>query len=235
MRRLSVQIILGGLIVVAGVLLLLEATGTMTSPRIVWAVLLAAASAVFWFVFSADRSSWWAAIPGAALLGAALVVVMELDPQGLGQWTEVPFLALLGVGFWVVYFRDVDRWWAVIPAGVLLTLAIVAGLSSVADGPMIGAILLFGVAVTFALVALLPGGASRRRWAWIPAAAAALVAIVILFSAGRWFVLLNYVWPVLVIAAGVFVVWRAVGRGGHRADERELAGSDGPVSEDPRQ
>jgi len=80
-------------------------------------------------------------------------------------------------------------------------------------------------------VALLPGGARRRTWAWVPAAALTLAGVLILFGAGEWFVVLNYVWPMLVIAAGVFVLWRAL-RGGRDSEVREVTGSDGRVSED---
>jgi len=226
-----VQIILGVLIVIAGLLLLLQAAGAISAPQMVWAVLLAAAAAVFWFVFFADPPAWWAAIPGAALAGAAVVAFMELDPQGVGQWTETASLGVLAIGFWAVYLRDFDRWWALIPAGVLVTLAVAAALVPIAGGTMTGAILLFGVTITFALVAVLPGGASRRRWAWIPAVATAVVGIVILFAAGEWFVLLNYVWPVIVIIAGLYVLWRAM-RVRRSGDDRKLAGSDGSVPDD---
>jgi len=231
MRRLPVQIMLGALILVAGLLLLLEATGVMRTPALLWAALLAVGGGVFWYVFFAERPAWWAAIAGGALAGAAIVPVMQLDANGAGRWTGVAFLGALSFGFWAVYLRDTARWWALISAGALLTVAVVAGVTGVVDASIAGAIFLFGLAITFALVALLPGGAGRRAWAWVPAAALTLVGVVILFGAGEWFVLLNYVWPVLVIAAGVFVLWRAV-RGGRDSEDRELAGSDGQVPED---
>lgn len=230
MRRLPVRIVLGALIFVAGLLLLLEATGVMRTSAL-WAALLAAGGGVFWYVFFADRAAWWAALPGAALAGAAIATIVQLDSAGVGRWAEVPFLGALSLGFWAVYLRDTARWWALIPAGALLTVAVVAGVTGVVGASMAGAIFLFGLAITFALVALLPGGAGRRVWAWVPAAALTLVGVVILFGAGEWFVVLNYVWPVLVIAAGVFVLWRAV-RGGRDSEDREPAGSDGQVPED---
>ncbi len=120
MKRLSVQIVPGVLVLVAGALLLIQATEVVTVPSLIWAGVLLAGGATFWFVFFADRPSWWAAIPGTALIGAAVTLVMELDPAGLGQWTEVPMLAVLGVGFAAVYLRDDQRWWAVIIGGGVL-------------------------------------------------------------------------------------------------------------------
>lgn len=219
MRRLWVQIILGVLVLVAGALLLIEATEVAAVPSLVWGGVLLVAGATFWFVFFTDRPSWWAAIPGAALIGAAITMVMQLDPAGFGQWTEVPMLAVLGVGFAAVYLRDTQRWWAVIPAGMLLTLSVVTWLAGSASGPVVGATFLFGAAVTFALVALVPGGAQRRWWAWIPAGVLAGGAIVILFTAAEWFTALTYVWPVAVIVAGGVLIWNAVRNHRQRGDE----------------
>lgn len=212
MRRLSIQLGLGVIVLAAGVLLLLQAMGVLTPPSLAWAILLAAAGAAFWFVFFADRESWWAAIPGAALVGAAAAAIMGLDPVGLGQWTELPFLTLLSIGFWAVYLRDHHRWWAIIPAGMLLTTAVVATLAETGSSTAAGATFLFGAALTFALVALLPGGTSPRWWAWIPAGVLAVVAILVLASAAEWVVLLSYVGPVAVIGAGTYLIWRAVRR-----------------------
>lgn len=212
MNRWTIQIVFGTLMLVAGGLLLLQETGLLPEPGLLWTVLLAAAAAAFWFVFFTQRASWWAAIPGAALLGAALVTVMELDPAGFGQWTEVPMLAALGVGFWAVYLRDRNKWWAVIPGGVLLTLAVITGVASAASGRVTGAIFLLGLAATFALVAVLPSGLTRRWWAWIPAAALGVLGVLVLLTATEWLSLLDYVWPVAIILAGLFLVWRAVQR-----------------------
>lgn len=221
MRRLTIQIIFGVLVVLAGVLLLLEATRALIVPPVLWAVLLVLASATFAWVYAADRGSWWAAIPSAALLGAAIVTLMETDPDGLGQWTEVPFLAVLSLGFWAVYARDPRHWWALIPAGMLLTVSVVTAVTATLRGAVTGAIFLTGAAVTFALVAVLPGGASRRWWAWIPAGVLAVGAIAVLLSAAEWITLLNALWPTAIIVAGGFLIWRALER--RRIEDRGRA------------
>lgn len=212
MRRLPVQITLGTIVLIAGVLLFIQTAGWLVVAGPVWAALLAVASAAFWYVFFADPESWWAAIPGAALAGAAVTPLMELDPDGLGQWTEVPMLALLGIGFWAVYLRDQRRWWAIIPGGVLLTLSVVTAITGSASGPAVGAVFLIGAALTFALVALLPGGQARRWWAFIPAGALAVVALIVLAGAAEWLLVLNLAWPLAIIAAGMFLLWRALRR-----------------------
>lgn len=225
MKRLAVQISLGVLVLLAGVLLLLDAVG-MKIPSVLWAVVLAGASATFGYIFFADRRSWWAAIPSGALLGSAIATLMDLDRGGLARWTAVPFLAALSAGFWAVYLRDRRRWWSLIPAGILLTLAIVTVVTEAVGGAQGGAIFLFGAAITFVLVAALPSGASRRWWAWIPAGVLALGGIAVIASVSEWFTVLNVLWPIAVISAGGLLIWRALYRRGH-PDHHAPVGSEG--------
>lgn len=233
MKHWAIQVVFGVLVLAVGVLLLLEAAGFPPGSPLVWAGLLAAGSVAFWYVFFTHRPSWWAAIPGAALLGAAAVPVMELDPGGVGQWTEVQFLAALSAGFWAVYLHDHHRWWALIPGGTLLTLAIVTGVTAAVEGPVTGAIVLFGLAATFTLVAVLPPSPSRRWWAWIPAAVLAAAGLLVLMQAAEWLMLLNYVWPLAIIGGGAFLVWRAVQRRvptGQGPTQTEIAPTETTIS-----
>lgn len=207
--RRGVRIALGAIIASAGVLLLIEAASNYRAPDLLWSGLLVLASAAFGYAFVASPGWWWAAIPAGALLGAAMVPVMELDPAGFGQWTEVPFLAALGAGFWAVYLKEHRRWWAVIPGGALLTLSIASAVTGTIDGQMTGAVVLSGLAVTFALVALLPSRGARRWWAWIVAGALALAAVIVLIQDAGMLSLLGYLWPLAIIAGGVYLFWSA--------------------------
>lgn len=211
MKRSPVQIGLGGVVLAAGVLLLLESLGVIITP-VLWALLLACAGGMFGLVFFADRRSWWAAIPAAALLGAAIATLMDLDPGGLGQWSGASMIAVLSAGFWAIYLRDHRHWWAVIPAGVLLTVSLVTALAGTVGGPGSGVAFLLGAALTFVLVAVLPGGASPRWWAWIPAGVLVLAAVAVLASVAEWFAVLNVLWPIAVIGAGALLIGRALRR-----------------------
>ena len=211
MKRLPVQVVLGALVLAAGVLLLLESLGVIVTP-VLWALVLVCAGATFGFVFFAERRSWWPAIPSAALIGAAIVTLMDLDPRGLGQWTAVAMLGVLSLGFWAIYLRDRRHWWALIPGGILLTLSIVTALAATIGGAGTGVTFLLGAALTFVLVAVLPGGATPRWWAWIPAGVLALAAVAVLASVAEWFALVNVLWPIAVIGAGAFLIGRAVRR-----------------------
>lgn len=230
MRRSVVQFVLGALVLLAGVLLLLETTGIVPSQPVLWTVVLAGAGATFGYVFVADRAAWWAAIPSAALFGAMLARLMELDADGLGQWTEVPMLAALGIGFVAVYLRDRRHWWALIPGGMLLTLAVLAAVATIVDGTIAGAIFLFGAAITFALVAALPGGEKARWWAYIPAGILAVVGVAVSLTAADWLTALNVVWPSAVIVAGAFLIWRAV-RSRQGPNRRSPSADESPTAQ----
>lgn len=216
MKRTFIQFAFGALIAVAGILLLLDVGGLLAAPSLAWTVLLAVASAMFWLLFASDRDAWWAAVPGAALLAAAVSTVAELDRGGWSEWAATLFLAIVSLGFWAVYIRDTRRWWPLLPAGGLTTLSVVTGIAGIARAPESAAVFLFGIATTFALVAVLPSAGSSRRWAWIPASALAVAAIIVLVSAGAWVTILNYIWPSAIVLAGVYIMWRTVQRSGGR-------------------
>jgi hypothetical protein len=208
-RQWALQVVLGVLVLAAGVLLLLETVFPDEIPGAVWTVLLFAGAAAFGFAFFSAPSWWWAAIPAGALLGAAAAPIMELDPSGSGQWTEVPFLTALSLGFWAVYVKDQRRWWAVIPGGILLTLAVVSGVTEAVGGLVTGAIFLFGLSATFALVALLPTGRSRHWWAWIVAGVLAAGGFAVLLQAEELLVILTYVWPIAIMCGGAYLLFSA--------------------------
>lgn len=229
--------VFGALLLATGVLLLLEAVGVLIAAGLFWGALFVVAAGVFWYWFAIDRQAWWAAIPGGALAGLGLVMLAdEAQVAGEDQWGGALFLAGVGAGFTAVYLRDRHRWWAVIPAGVLLTLAVQAGLAE--DGlaePLQGALFFAGLALTFALVAVLPGGPGRRWWAWIPAAILAVLGVLSALEATELLVVFNYVWPGGLIAAGGVLLWRALGaRRGSPAGPNPVAGpSSAPSTRDP--
>jgi len=92
-------------------------------------------------------------------------------------------------------------WWALIPAGVLTTLAIVAGIDSRLGGIDSGAIFFVGLALTFGLVFLV----TRMKWALIPALILAVLSLVVL---GNMSTLFNYLWPIALIGGGLFLLYR---------------------------
>jgi hypothetical protein len=105
----------------------------------------------------------------------------------------------------VIYLVNRDHWWAVIPGGVLLTLALIAGLSSVMQGIEMGGVFLLGLGLTFALLAFLPTPEGRLTWAIIPAIVLLVTGALITAAAAE---LINYVWPAALVVGGLYLLYR---------------------------
>ncbi len=71
------------------------------------------------------------------------------------------FWAFIGLSFLVVYLMRRDSWWAIIPAGVLFTLALVAWVAQY-NGFASGATFFLGIALTFAILGLMPIGRNEK-------------------------------------------------------------------------
>jgi len=120
------------------------------------------------------------------------------------------FLAFIGLSFLVVYLLRTEQWWPIIPAGVLFTLAVVAGIQG--GGDLAGAVFFLGVGATFAALGLHPMG-KTEKWPWIPAGICFALAVLILALSGALVeTIAGWVWALILILAGVFFVVRALNR-----------------------
>jgi hypothetical protein len=200
----------GILLILAGVFFLLQNLGWFAGLwAIIWVMLFGAGGLFFLYLFLNDRrGTWWAAIPGCTLLGLATVTFLdELGPAVLEPLGGPLFLASIAMGFALVYLATPQNWWALFPAGVLATLALVAGVDVLSiRGFDSGGIFFIGLGVTFLVVALLPAENSRNmRWALTPAGILILMGLLI----GASFTsLLEFVWPLALIAGGTVMIWR---------------------------
>ncbi|MBL7162646.1 MAG: hypothetical protein ISS57_08575 [Anaerolineales bacterium] len=204
MKRFDHRILWGSLLILAGVLFMLQNLKIIPSAwGIIWGLFFGLAGGVFLYAFMTDRTQWWPVIPGITLLGLmVLVLADQFFPNFENMWGGSIFLGGIGLSFWVVYLVNREAWWAVIPAGVLTTLATIAILDSfVADSEWV---FFIGLGLTFALVGILPTSQGRMTWAFIPAGVLLLLG---LFTATPLVPLINYLWPVaLILLGGYFIV-----------------------------
>ena len=206
MKALTSRTLWGSLLILGGILFLLDNLGYIKIGELVWALILAVVGLVFVSVFLGDRQHWWALIPGIILLALAATVAVDYLFAGRADLGGMIVLGGISLAFWVVYFVNREHWWAIIPAGVLATLAIVSGLDSVLAGVIdTGGIFFLGLGATFALVAVLPTPHGQMRWAFIPAV---VLVIIGLFVIGAARDLLNYIWPVALILVGAVILFR---------------------------
>jgi len=223
MPRIQLRVVGGWLLVAGGVLALLQTLGVLPGANWPLAVVLGAGGLLFLYVLAgAPSQKWWAAIPGVILLDVAVLVVLGLLFPGMGCSARLGglvvscsdlggtvFLAGIGLSFWLAYIANRAQWWAVIPAGVLTTLAAVTVLSQQAHGEVAGGIFLVGLGLTFVLVALLPSPHGKMTWAFIPAGILLLLGV---FLIGALTALTNYIWALALIAVGVWLLLHALRR-----------------------
>ena len=177
-----------------------EAMGTL----VLWGIGLP-----FLVVYLTDRTRWWALIP-AGVMG--VIGIIPLLTMGVNESIIGPLVMFLfALPFLVAYFWSTKNWWALIPAGLFVSIGVVAWLAiSSGDSTQISnlltGVLFAGWALTFLLLWL------RRHsvptaWSIYPALAMAILAV----SSFVWGVTtLTIIWPVVIIAVGVLLIFQSL-------------------------
>lgn len=197
--------IVGGLLLIAaGVVFLLD---NLELISLDWEMLIGPmfgiGGLVFLLVFVLNTEDWWALIPGFALLAIGIIIFMG-QQAFMESWSGAVFLGCLSLAFLLVYFFHHNQWWAIIPGGVLLTLS---GVTLLPDsGVLAGGVFFLGMALTFFLVYIAPKPTGKLTWALYPAAG--LLAVGLLATLGATS-LINYVWPLALLAGGGYLIFRA--------------------------
>jgi hypothetical protein len=206
-KKLLLPIIGGILLIAAGVIFLLNNLGMITvNWEMVIGPIFALGGLVFLVVFILNTDDWWALIPGFVLIAIGVIIFMDQNLESTADLLSgAVFLGLLGLAFLLIYLFHSDNWWAIIPGGVLLTLA---GVTLVPDDGLMGGVIFFiGLAITFGLVYILPKPSGRLKWALYPAGILLLIGVLVYLGAEN---LIDYVWPVALLFAGGYVVYRAL-------------------------
>ena len=211
MKRLDMRLIAGLLLIAGGVFYLLTNMGIIRWGGLVWAGAFAVGALAFFAAVINDRKQWWFVIPGMTLLALAVLIGLDYFAPTLSERVGGPlFLGGVGLSFLVIYALDRKLWWAIIPAGALLTLAAVAGLDNV-EAFNGGGVLFLGLGLTFGLLALAPvDNGKALRWAFIPAGILLLMGGMLLVGFER---AIGYLWPVALIVGGGLLLFRAWRRG----------------------
>lgn len=206
MKRIDVRILVGALLIGAGILFMLQSLNIIPDAwSILWIIAFLAGSGIFMYIYFTDRAQWWALIPGMVLLGLAGTIFVDTYFSAASNFAGALFLGSAGAGFWLIYLTHRDYWWAIIPGGALVTLAAVTGLEDFVDGDAGGGIFFIGLALTFFLVALLAKPRESFWWAYIPAGVLFVLGI---FLIGPLQTVFNYIWPVALILAGILLLIR---------------------------
>jgi hypothetical protein len=213
MKRQTASVFVAIFLILIGIIALLDNLSILPfyayGIQWLWLGAFGLAGVLFLAAFVSNRQeSWWAAIPGFALLGLAVLSgIPAFAESALGGGF---FLGMISLSFWVIYFTHREQWWAVIPGGVLLTLAVTAVLpESTGGGQDAGGFFFLGLGLTFLLVYLLPTPEGRKDWAIWPAAILGLMGALISLGSSGWS---RFIWPVALIALGGFIIYRTFTR-----------------------
>lgn len=207
MKWITSRAVWGLLLIIGGVVFLLENLGILTIGDFFWAGIFAIAGLAFLSVFLTNRENWWGLIPGIIFLAiAAIIFLSRVAPQASERIGGVIVLGGIGLAFLIVYLVNRANWWALIPGGVMFTLAAVTVLEQSMTGFETGGIFFLGLGLTFLLVAVIPTPEGRMRWALIPAVILLIMGLLLTAALTQ---LVNFIWPLALILLGLFLVLRA--------------------------
>jgi hypothetical protein len=207
MNWITSRVFWGVLLIAGGIIFLLENLGFMEIGEAFWGVLFGVAAMGFLSVYLSNRENWWALIPGMVLLSIGVLLILNaLFPGDTGDFGGVIVVGGIGLAFLFIYLTNRDQWWAIIPAGVMLSLSIALLLSEVISGFEFTGIFFLGMGLTFAVVAVLPTQHGQMKWAYIPAGILIFMGLLFSMNISRFF---DYLLPVALILAGIFLVFRA--------------------------
>jgi hypothetical protein len=162
-------------------------------------------AATFFFVYLSRRVLWAAIVAYVMfILGFMPLMAMTSRPEFSG----IIVLFAIGLPFLYVYLKSPERWWALFPAGILLTLGLITAVALIPgiqteeyDNRVGNTVFYAGLAATFAVVWL----RHHKRWAMvITVLAAAMAVITALFGE------IQQSWPVLIILAGAYLLYTAL-------------------------
>ena len=173
----------------------------------VGAMVLLLIALTFLFVYLNNQTRIWALIV-AYVFGVLSIAPMLAAFGEMAAYFGPVFLFAVALPFFIFYFRSMDNWWAIIPAGALTVVGIVAALA-IADlindetsGGYVNAFLMAGLAVVFAVLWL----RHNKDWAKIVAIVLAVVAVASVFFVSSY----EIFWPVAIILGGMYLLYTAL-------------------------
>lgn len=185
----------GPLLIALGIMLLLVNSRFFALlPSMLWLCVLAGVGLSLWLVGSLPL---WVRIVGVSAL---YIFAMATT----GAMTGVAALGFPALVFFTLHFSGRQRWWPVLPGGVLASLALLLAFEALFprwDGIPI---LFLGFAATFTYLYLLPRFRGGQRWALYPAIVFSMLTLVVNDPRGNSF---GWILPMVLIASGVWMLW----------------------------
>jgi hypothetical protein len=173
----------------------------------VGAMVLLLIALTFLLVYLNNQTRIWALII-AYVFGVLSIAPMLAAFDEMAAYFGPVFLFAVALPFFILYFRSLDNWWAIIPAGSLTVVGIVAILAIAGlindgtSGGYVNAFLMAGLAVVFAVLWL----RHNKAWAKIVAIVLTVVAVASVFFVSSY----EIFWPVAIILGGMYLLYTAL-------------------------
>ncbi len=179
-------------------------------PQAVLAGACAVAAAVFFVGYARNHQEWWRLLPAWTLTSLAAMVLTGTFARVDRALIAAQLFGGLALAFGSIYLpARAERWWAILPGGFMLVLAVVVGASPwVTTTELLAALLFVGLGLVFFLLYFLDQK-RRQWWALIPGSVLLVFGLLAL-STGRVAEseaqagLLRW-WPLALILAGLLV------------------------------
>ena len=199
---------------VAGLLALVELN--VLDGEFLAAYVLSAIALPFLVVYLQNRAQWWPLIPAYVLLAVAAMLLLSETVLLPATFEGTFVLTAIALPFLVVYLRNRAQWWALIPAYVLLSIAVMIPLEElgVLNDFLVPAYVMFVIAIPFFIVYFRN---PKQWWPLIPGGIMAAIGLSFLLAEA-----FQYVFPALVILVGFWVLIRSFTRKESLGDEPSL-------------
>lgn len=161
----------------------------------------------FLVVYLNNRTRTWALIVAYVCAVLGIAPMLAAGGETAAYYGSV-FLFAVALPFFILYFRSPANWWAIIPAGTLTVVAIIAGLAiagfirNESQGGYVNAFMMGGLAATFAVVWL----RHEKAWGKIVTIVLAALAVASIFFVSYY----QIFWPVAIILGGIYLLFTAL-------------------------
>jgi hypothetical protein len=168
-----------------------------------WVALLTIAGIALLAVFFTDPSDWTLLIPAYVMFAIAGLIALTTLGVLRDEFTATYVLAAIALPFLVVFGRDRNQRWALIPAYVLLAVGVMVGLmgAGILAEMLVPTYVMFAIAIPFIVVY---AHNPKQWWALIPAGVMVAIGLSLLWAGAA----IQYILPVALILAGIFLVAR---------------------------
>ena len=181
--------------------------------QFILAALFALAGVGFFFAaYAGMPRDWGQLIPAWTLMAlAGMILSSTIETLDARLTAAILFVGLAAAFFHIYLLRRLENWWAVIPGGFMLVLAVVIALSvRIVRAETLAAVLFAGMGLVFFALYLLP---ARRRqwWSLVPGSVLLVFGLFVLTSSETGTAVWLRWWPVLLILAGIgmgLAAWR---------------------------